>query len=377
MQKLSFLESRFTSLVNLLPSLVKGLQKATALYEEDGKWFRLSISGNELQDKEYIQDEELIERLLPFCTTRKQFIWLAEEDLPFETRSGNVLQLQLTQETERGILVFFLEKPDTHQKDLLFLYFNPDQSYFGLRKKSGLSTQEKSIVAHVLWNSIQTVSELKQSDYQLYSEIIEYKRQTESEARATRAQLEKERSARGDSLVEYTNILLEKWQKELKTEIKITQRGYDKIKREAKSFKSLEYSLEKSIRIAYNLRISESEAVLLDDLEITLAERQISVDNQSTKPVLGRLESTRNLLDKYEISAQKVKEAGERVLGKTVGQYCTPPISNAAITDAVKNHRDRIKQLLSTYPDNWPIIRTEFKTITNLLLPEKSLDRTG
>jgi hypothetical protein len=375
MQKLSFLQSEYAQLVSLLPSLVKGLQKATCIYESDGKWFQQSMIKEELQELQPIDDNLFLERILSFSTTKKQFIWLAEDDLPFEHRSSSVLQLQLTQETERSVLVFYLEKANTYQKDLLFLYFNPDANYFGLRKKSNLSTQEKTILGHVLWNALIAFKEQNRTDFELFREIVDFKKRSESDIQGVRSQLEKERNARGESLVEYANIVLESWANKLGINITLTTRAYDKIKQQAKSFKQLEMALEKSIRIAINLVLSEAESILLDDFEISLEERILTTDKKEVKPLLGRLESTQNLLDKYENSAQLAKEAGERVLGKTVGQFCQPPISNAAITDAVKNHRDRIIRLLESYPDRWPIIRTEFKTITNLQLPLKSIEK--
>lgn len=375
MQKLSFLQSEYAQLVRLLPVLVRGLQKATCIYELDGGWYQQSIQDTQLEDADRIEDEELIDRILSFCTTKKQFIWLAEDDLPFETKASSVLQLQLTQETERSILVFYLEKPGTYQKDLLFLYLNPDANYFGLRKKSNLSTQEKTVIAHVLWNALIAFKEQNSTDYQLFKEIVDFKKRSEADVRAVRSQLEKERNARGDSLIEYANIVLERHSKSLGLDIRLSNRAFDKIKREAKSFKQLESALEKSIRIAINLVLDNSKTILLDDFEIALDERVLITEKEEVKPSLGRLESTQNLLDKYEKSAKLAKESGDRVLGKTVGQYCNPSISNAAITDAVKNHKDRIRKLLETYPDRWPIIRTEFKTITNLLLPEKTLEK--
>jgi len=375
MERLSFLENEFSHLVGILPSLVKGLKKAIALYQIGDQWYSQELVDNEMLERTVLTDPELVERLKAFCTTRKQYIWLAEDDLPFDPKSASVLQLQLTQETERSTLVLFLEKDETHAKDLLFIYLDPDYNYFGLRKKAHLSNQEKAILANVLWNAVSTIRKQGKSDKELYSGIIEFKKYTENESRDIRSELERERSARGESLLEYCNILLDKWRLKLDIDIRLTNRAYDKIKWEAKSFKQLEYSLEKSIQIAFNLRLNPEDAIVLDDFEITLTDRKVSIDIQEDKPVVGRLEATRNLLDKYEKSAQLVKEAGERVLGKTVGQYCQPSISNAAITDAVKNHRDRIIQLLQMYPDNWLIIRKEFKTITNLLLPPKIIEK--
>jgi hypothetical protein len=375
MQKLSFLQPHYQQLLELLPELVKGLQKASCIYEKDETTFRLTINNGVMQEVEVLEGQDLLDRLLSFSTTKKQFIWLSEEDLPFDKKSSSVLQLQLSQETERSVLVFYIEKPDTHRKDLVLLYFNEDSNYFGLRKKASLSTQEKSILAQILWNTINTLKKQHSKDYQLYREILDHKKGGESEAKAIRSQLEKEQSARGESLTEYTDIVLDKWRTDLSIDIRLTSRAYKKIQKEAKSFKQLELSLQKSIRVATNTNFSDAKILLLDDFEITLSEVALSADKQIDKPLLGRLEATKNLLDKYEISARKVTESGNRVLGKTVGQYCQPPISNAAITDAVKNHKERIIRLLETYPDYWPIIRHDFKTITNLLLPEKTIEK--
>ncbi|MBU0489382.1 MAG: hypothetical protein KKD31_15670, partial [Bacteroidetes bacterium] len=91
-----------------------------------------------------------------------------------------------------------------------------------------------------------------------------------------------------------------------------------------------------------------------------------------------RLTKTIRLLDRLEEASLKVLENQQNLTGKNVGAFCSTPISAPAISDALRNHRMKIEELFSIYPDQWYLLRKHFKPIRNILTGKYSdLKNTG
>ena len=85
---------------------------------------------------------------------------------------------------------------------------------------------------------------------------------------------------------------------------------------------------------------------------------------------ISRLELKGKLLDRYEKSAEIVQQKNQSIIGKHIGANCSPSVSNASITDALNKHAKKMYELFSRYPDKWPIIRTEFRSVANIIEKE-------
>ena len=80
-----------------------------------------------------------------------------------------------------------------------------------------------------------------------------------------------------------------------------------------------------------------------------------------------RLEKTSGLLDRYEKAVQKLLAESSPVLGKNIAGACEPPISAPALTDSINKHKERISQCLQLFPDKWPLLRSHYQVIRNLI----------
>jgi hypothetical protein len=56
-----------------------------------------------------------------------------------------------------------------------------------------------------------------------------------------------------------------------------------------------------------------------------------------------------------------------KITGFNIGDNCKPKVSPAAISDILKKHQKKIVLLLEQHPDNWSIIRNNFKPVRNIL----------
>jgi hypothetical protein len=74
------------------------------------------------------------------------------------------------------------------------------------------------------------------------------------------------------------------------------------------------------------------------------------------------------LLSRLELAAQNVLNEHLPLTGKKLGNHCEKPISAPAISEALKKHKSEIVELLTKYPEQWPILREEFTPIKNILV---------
>jgi hypothetical protein len=135
------------------------------------------------------------------------------------------------------------------------------------------------------------------------------------------------------------------------------------------SFDDLELHLAKQVEIEANLaQLNEENSIWLDKIHLSeFKARRTSTKPDSLPLHLGRLSKAHALLDRYETAAEAAVNHGLSVIGKNIGSYCQPSISNAAITDALNKNAKKIVELFAKFPDKWPIIRSDFRSIANII----------
>lgn len=72
------------------------------------------------------------------------------------------------------------------------------------------------------------------------------------------------------------------------------------------------------------------------------------------------------LLDRYEKAAQRLNQANFEINGKNIALSLEPPVSPAAVTDALKKNRKKIISLLMENPSSWPLIRNHLKPLKDI-----------
>jgi hypothetical protein len=137
---------------------------------------------------------------------------------------------------------------------------------------------------------------------------------------------------------------------------------------------NLEEILDSEVELSSNLAQLRGESeVVLNALVLQTVRNKALAKKQSPALQLGRFTKTYQLLERYELSAEKAHAQGKSIIGKNIGEFCSPPISNAAITDSLNKHSRKIYELFERYPEKWPIIRSEFRSVANIL--EKETER--
>jgi len=130
-------------------------------------------------------------------------------------------------------------------------------------------------------------------------------------------------------------------------------------------FKSLKPFIEKTLTVLINREFTTPSIIKIKATDLVLEDYE---QKPNEKPVISiRYERTLMLLDRYEDSAKKVTQAKLSLTGVNLGKYCDPPVSPAAISDALKKHSKKITTLFAKYPNRWSLIRQEFRPVKNLV----------
>lgn len=370
MQRLSFLYHPMEHVFSRIPGIARQCRSFICVWEnQKGKLeFKSHYNGN--SDRGLISDKRTGDNISGYMSSSARSHWIHPDEDPFDASTSGGVQLDIGREEDRNILILVF--PGI--KGLIILRFDKFINQFGITGKNRpLNNEDRTILSAVLVQSFDTIIDIHQSDRKVFSPLSNMKSHLQSEIQVLQRDLEMKDRNLSRGLEEYTDHILSKLAEANGIEIKLSKRAYEKIADFDGKFTELEASLEESLSIAMNSSLELANEIILDESDLFL--RKISPvttsSSQEDSPSVGRLTRTHQLLDKYEESAMQARRNGEPIIGRVVGAYCEPPISNAAITDSLNNHSDRIWELMMKYPSKWPLIRSEFRSVINLISRQK------
>ena len=116
-------------------------------------------------------------------------------------------------------------------------------------------------------------------------------------------------------------------------------------------------------RVLQNQFLFSSDSINLEVADLVF----ISVLQTNLPKRTSTQDRTEILLNRYEQSAQRAKEMGIEINGKTIAELMNPSVSPPAVSDALKKNRKTIAELLRNHPEKWPLIRMKLKPLQYLV----------
>lgn len=298
--------------------------------------------------------------------------WYAETETPLSYAPA-IGQLDLEDELGRTHLVVKLES------DQISLGILAQFTPFGLTTTHYLSSAEKKIIEQSIKGFTASFIQTYVADKKILQQIAFANGKLQEEVRSLQSELKEKDKRYQQAFTKLLHTMIMRLQKILSIRLVMSEEFTKAVLEYKGSLNELEKHLEKSLMLEANLAMlkSENELILqpshLADLKF---EEPVAV-SRSKDLTLGRLSKASSLLDRYETAAQKLRNAGLSIIGKNIGSYCDPPISNAAITDSLNKYSKKVYELFEKYPDKWPIIRHEFRSVANLIEKESLRRQTG
>ena len=372
----SFSEKPVLFILQLLPSLLPGIEKVIAVYYSPDS---ASIASELIRKEngEYMQESfQVSDSPSIFSRLRSDnvpYSWLRKEDLPFEIKSKEKVQLEIFNELNNSILLIRIQNLFDTKNDLFFIYFNQDLSNFGtINPNKILSTENKTIIGHILRNSILTFIQNNRSDKDLFATINENTRAMIKERNILRDELEITREKYKEGLIRLSNSYLTDLTKSNGVIYRLSEGAMKKIREYTGDIGNLKPVIAQAVRYAETMNLEGTTGdVLIADFHLVMDEKKEPRQKESISEPVGdvpvKYNKTFLLLDKLENAALHVKSKNMLLTGANIGHEFPNPVTPPAITDALKKHKQKILFLFREYPDRWVIIRTEFRPVQNIL----------
>lgn len=372
----SFTEKPVLFILKSIPSLLPGIEKAVTIYYsyESKRLLSHSIryeNTGYLVEELSLEDTSAIMRKLR--SENSPYSWLMTEDIPFEIKSKQRMQLNIFNELNNNILLIRIPNEYDQLNDLFFIYLNQNLSNFGIvNNNKPLSTENKTIIAHIVRNTITTIYLTLKDDKVLFADLHENTKSLLTEINALREQLETTKIKYNEGFIR----LCQNWLLEISRThdriYRLSESAVEKLKHFEGDFNSLRNILEKAAHFAESFALDSSvQDILIADFHIIITDeppnKTVEKIPEHSGDIPIKYSKTLVLLDKLENAALNVKSKNKLITSANLGYEFPTPITPPAITDALKKHRTKILFLFKEFPHRWEIIRSEFRPIQNIL----------
>lgn len=360
-------------LLRAWPEVFPGIDRIVVL-------FRLSdseLAGQELvaQGNGYRLRELLLQgfedRLAPLLAENQGYGWVSSEQLPFETSSYKSGQLEIFSEQSHVVLTLRLKSSEKGDSDLFYLFFREDQSNFGVSRLQGtLDTARKALIGALVFRFARYYYRSAQDVNQYIAEFTDITRELIT-ARPAPPVVD---NALISWIAQWANAELKQLQTNNPFTFRLSPEALQKLSL-AGNFETARSTLHKAARFAMMLYAGYQgdEVVLEPAFFVFEANTKNEIQSVESTNRQSKLSRTRQLLDRLEAAAIALNQRGEDITSFAVGQALERPVTAPAITDALRKNKRRICALLEQNPAQWPLIRRQFRPLTNLIDKEMQL----
>lgn len=371
----SFKRNVFSSVLDHMKTIYPGIIRAVSLYYDP--------AINQVRAFEFLPNSEKINEvnldILGVSWEKERetptpFNWLPQDFFENKNTSSSPHQREIMDELENNILLIRLQNPSDKLMDLLFLFLSKNIGLFQLEKVSAsLSTREKSMIAKLSYNYLVVLQDMLKRDKMIFQNFTASLKETVERVDVIENELDKTRENYGKSIIEYCTVQLKKNSEKYDVHFSLSKKALDKLAEYKGRFDLLNEILENAAQLAINVNFAaEGSTIVIKEAYIvfpkSISEKVSDPDsNETTVPLSDRFTRTREILDRYEYAAIKLKEDGLAITGRNIGDNCHPKISHPGISDSLDKHQKKILSLFEEYPNKWTIIRNEFRSVINLI----------
>ncbi|MCD4681465.1 MAG: hypothetical protein K8S00_13860 [Bacteroidales bacterium] len=375
--KYSFSGIPIINILKLIPSIIPGLEKILSVYYcVDTAGLRAMLIND--TDENEIEEISIPERSF-FDELRKKkhtFSWHNKDELPFHIPKSIDKQIDMFVFKDIVLLIRVLS-PGDNLNDLLFLYFKENVNYFGIRKSNkAIDPENKIIIGNILYNTINTIYKKDAADTTVFIEDKVVMQSILKRSRNQRKEYNNTLEMYGQSIINLFEKYLLEISRRKSIDFILTEGAKKEIKNYSGDISKLKQIVGQAALEAETINMDENvKQIKIDECFIDLDQNEEDLTLASDIPSMreNRYYKTRVLLDKLEGAVLKLKNENLKITGTNVGKACPVAISAPAISDALKKHRKRIIQLMQDNPDNWLLLRKEFRPLKNILVTQISI----
>ncbi len=366
-------EDLIFSLIDHVCDMVAGVEKIIGIYNhpETGEicGITLQYTNHRLQEHK-MNFAGLGESLSALRRTNNKHRWLQKSQLPFDTADSGQAQLNIFDESKHLALLITLPGSKQLEKDILIVYFKDQFNTFGVQhQNSPLSTDNKTIIAHLLSGSIHSFCKLywKEKEHlQLFA--IKTKRILEQQRIDNLTDTRKRELE--DFICSWANAFLAECSDSDGVNYVYSENAIEKIKKYSGEFKHLEKALQEAIDYTKTIVTGVNKEIQAEYIELFTNENNINTLHEShntPRNLTARQHRVYEYLNRLEAAAIEADRNEQKLTGSNIGHAMKPQaVSAPALSDFISKNKDSINTLFMKYPENWSFVKNNFRTIINV-----------
>ncbi len=336
--------------------------RAIMLHEDDGR--------NQIEEVSIDGAENNLEKLR---RVKAPYSWLSPEDIPFKINKNRHELPDVFGEMNKTVLLIRFHSETDKNNDLLFVYFPENLSNFGLKlAKKELTAEYKDIIARTLINSINTILQISKADREIWELVREMNFDNRQKMQQKDKELERMQRMYEDRLAASCNYFLSEISAREGRKYAFTAGAMRLLKSSTLDYHRIEHAIRMAVQLADNFNAgSQHETTEISEDFLNFNASEIATDTDDIANSI--YEKPFSYLNQLEEAAAKVKENKLPLTANNLVQYLEKPVAPSAISWAITHYMNSFQHLLKLYPDNWPIIRTEFKPVLRIIPPDPKM----
>ncbi|CAG5081748.1 hypothetical protein [Parvicella tangerina] len=372
----SFIQHPLERILDQLDNTFSGVAEAMIIYADYNKTLSWkSYSDDEIEEIP-IKDKSV--QLQKFRKNKVEYEWLADTYfdnlvVTSKRKKKKIKQLSFTDELENNLLCVKFLSPIDHLYDCLILKIE-NTSVLGMSKQgSSLTVQEKNIIGKLLFQTFRSRIQEEYNNNDTHRMVLNNINMQQRSIQRLEEENEQLRSNYKKSVLYFINNVLARMSEKFKMNVALTDNARDYILDKDLDISTLEKVLVQAAHMAANLTLQYSSTILIHPENIIINQQEEAHQPLSSN---DKHASIIEILDKYEEAAEKAQAKGWKVNGNTVAELCTPSITPSAISFNLKKYKKQINILIDRYEEKWPILRSDFKPLKNILdVPTNELSK--
>ena len=369
MLRYTFIEHPLSYLSDNLKHYIPGVTEAYAAYCTPDREVVLKCFNNNRTSKTPLKNKVYL--LQKARKNKAPHAWLRKDMLLFlnefsdneEKNKKKIQQLTLEDEDDNNYLCLKFISPFDRMFDMLIIKV-PHAGIFGMSKGTKITTQQKATIGNLLYNVFAARIKEEYNNLETHNLVLHNLQNQKTSLENTKEEnlLLKENYKK--SLQHFMNSLVGQINKEMAISIALSEDAKDFIISKITDLETIEKAIKGAVHMALNLTINYSSTLIIEPQHISIEERKhVEVAVYKNDKYSNIVE----MLDKYEIAASKAHQREWKINGNTVSELCEPKITPSAITFNLKKYKKPINTLLERYDDKWPLLRTYFKPLKNVI----------
>lgn len=363
----SFIQHPLERILDHLDDTFQGVSEAMIVYTDYSKnlsW--KSLSENEVDN---VSTKDKTVQIQKFRKSKSEYEWLADsffDNLAVTTkrRKKKIKQLSFTDELENNLLCIKFLSPIDHLYDCLILKIE-NTSVLGMSKQgSSLTVQEKNIIGKLLFQTFRSRIQEEYNNNDTHRMVLSNIHLQQQNIQKLAEENESLRSNYKKSVLYFINNVLARMSEKFGMNVALTEKARDHILEKDLDISTLEKVLIQAAHMAANLTLQYSSTILIHPENITINQPQDEYQPLSSN---DKHAAIMEILDKYELAAERAQSKGWKINGNTVAELCTPSVTPSAISFNLKKYKKQINILVERYDEKWPILRAEFKPLKNII----------